>query len=85
MFLMQDNTLYTNPCIHIPVGSNATPSSVNPCDLCIVHAHASWTRNCLQIFKFPVFPILGIGFDYRRIGIQSFDMSGVYKVANLLD
>ena len=85
MFLTRDRAVYTNPCIHIPVGSNATPSSVNPCDLCIVRAHASWTRNCFQIFKFLVFPIFAIGFDDRKIGIQSFDMFGVYKEANLLD
>ena len=77
--------MYTNPCIRIPVGSNATPSSVNPYDLCIVCAHASWTGNCFWIFKFLVFPILAIGFDDRKIGIQSFDMSSVYKEANLLD
>ena len=85
MFLTQDSALYTNPCIHIPVGWNATPSSVNPHDLRIVHAHASWTGNYFRIFKFPVFPIFAIGFDDRKIGVQSFDMFGVYKEANLLD
>ena len=85
MFLTRDSVVYTNPCICIPVGSNATPSSVNPCDLCIVRAHANWTGNYFQIFKFPVFPIFGIGFDDRKIGIQSFDMFGVYKEDNLFD
>ena len=85
MLLTRDSGVYTNPCVRIPIGSNATQSSVNPCDLCIVCAHASWIWNCLWIFKFPIFPIFGIGFDDRRIGIQSFDMSGVYKGANLLD
>ena len=85
MFLTRDSAVYTNPCIRIPVGSNATPSSVNPCDLCIVHAHASWIGNYFRIFKFPVFPIFAIGFDDCKIGIQSFDMFGVYKEANLLE
>ena len=85
MFLTRDSEVYTNPCIHIPVGSNATPSSINPCDLCIVHTHASWTGNYLRIFKFLVFPIFAIGFDDRKIGIQSFDIFGVYKEDNWLD
>jgi hypothetical protein len=41
MFLTWDKVVYTSPCIHIPVGSKATLSSVSPCDMCIVRAHAS--------------------------------------------
>jgi hypothetical protein len=41
MFLTRDKVFYTGPWIRIPTGSNATLSSVKPCDLCILRAHAS--------------------------------------------
>ena len=54
ILLTRDNAMYTSPCIRIPAGSNATLSSVSPCDMWIVRAHASLIENCFQIFSRPV-------------------------------
>jgi hypothetical protein len=49
MVLTLDNALYTNPCVLIFLGSNASLSKVNPCALCIVLAQASCIGNCFRI------------------------------------
>jgi hypothetical protein len=85
MFLTQDKAVYTNPWIRIPLGSNATLSSVKPWDLCIVRAHASLIGNCFQIFKWDVFFVVDSGFAMRNTEIHSFELSMVYKYASLLD
>jgi len=71
--------VYTGPCIQIPVGSNATLSSVIPCDLSTIHAHASLIGNCFRIFSRPVFADVDIGFDICNIGVQSLEMFELYR------
>ena len=79
MFLTRDKVVYTNPWIRIPAGSNATLSSVKPCDLCIVRAHASLIGNYFRIFKWFGFFVVDSGFSMCNMGIHSFEISMVYK------
>ena len=83
MFLTQERAVYTNPWHRIPKGSNARLSSVKPCDFCIVRAHASWIGNCFLIFKLHVFANTEIGFVVRSMGVQSLEISFLYRKANL--
>ena len=55
--------------VFIPKGSNARQSSVSPCDLCIMRAHANCTGNCLRSFQCPIFIVDDIGFSIRSIEI----------------
>jgi hypothetical protein len=50
MFFTWENVVHTKPCFHIPVVSNETPSSVKPCDLCIMHAHASGLETAFRSY-----------------------------------
>ena len=75
--------VFTNPWHRITKGSNARLSSVKPCDLCIVRAHASWIGNCFLIFKLPVFADIEIGFVVRSMGVQSLEISSLYRKENL--
>jgi hypothetical protein len=79
ILLTRDNVVYTSPCIRIPAGSNATLSSVSPCDLWTVHAHASLIGNCFRIFSRHVFADVDTGFDIHKIGVQSHVVFELYR------
>ena len=79
MFLTRDKAMYTSPCIRIPTGSEETLSSVSPCDLWIVRAHASLIGNFFRIFTRPVFVDVDTSFDIRKIGFQSLLVFELYR------
>jgi hypothetical protein len=70
MVLTLDNAVYTNSCVLVLLGSNASLSKVNPCSLCIVLAQASCIGNCFRIVV-RFFPLgHGNGFAIQNIGVQ---------------
>jgi hypothetical protein len=79
ILLTWDNDVYTSPCIRIPTWSNATVSSVSPCNLWTIHAHASLIGNCFRIFSPLVFADVDTGFDICKIGVQSHVVFELYR------
>jgi hypothetical protein len=78
LLLTWDSVLYTIPCIWIPAGWNATLSSVSPCDLWTVRAHACLIRHCFWIFSRTVFDDVDTSFDIHKIGVQSLPLFELY-------
>jgi hypothetical protein len=79
MLLTRDSAVYTSPCMRIPAGWNETLSSVSPCDLWTIRAHASLIRNCFRIFSRPVFVDVDTGFDIHKICVQSLPLFELYR------